>query len=550
MAWTLPTYAFPVTYEVQVDNQTTFTTQEYSVTALSDLTTTTTTLADGTYNWRVRAVNAYGLASAWSAVRTFVVDTVAPTVAPTLSAPVNGFISSATKPAFSWGSVTGASSYRIQIANNPDFTDAFTQVVTTTSFTPTTPLGQGTKYWRVLARDLATNEGPYSTARTVVVNLQTAPAHNSFFQTATKHAVPFTWAAFGTTGVPYILEVASDEAFANVIFTRNTTTTSYTLSALEALPHGNYWWRVRVNSETLPAEVKSKFTVSPVTPPVPTLTTPATGFNSPLNEVTLAWTLPAYAFQVTYEIQVDNQTTFATPEYNPPAVSGLTTTTTTLADGTYNWRVRSVNAYGLASAWSASRTFIVDTVAPNPPNLLSPVNSAVLTTLRPALTWSASPTAVRYEVRYGNDSSFSRAIVVATTSTSYTFTSDLSNSLYWWSVRAFDGAGNASTWSDARSFTPRSSVGSALITCRSTSPNLTLTWERVSWATQYEYQVSTLSTFATIISSGFVNTGESIPNITTGELGNGRYYWRVRAQASNNTWGAWSTTISCSVDAP
>jgi hypothetical protein len=209
-----------------------------------------------------------------------------------------------------------------------------------------------------------------------------------------------------------------------------------------------------------------------------------------------------------------------------------------------------VNAFGAAGAWSATWTFVVDTVATVAPVLTSPLDSAILTTLKPSLTWGAIPNAVQYEVQYSNNSSFDRVTTVTTKSTEYTFAQELSNSLHWWRVRALDAAGNPSVWSAARSFTPDGSLGSPLIACRTTSPTLTLTWERVSWATQYQYQVSTVSNFASTVAAGAVDSQATLPTVTTNSMANGRYFWRVRALATNGSWGAWSVAVSCTVDAP
>ncbi len=75
---------------------------------------------------------------------------------------------------------------------------------------------------------------------------------------------------------------------------------------------------------------------------------------------TLTWT--AVRFAALYEIQVDDNEDFSSPEYanaNIPSTQ-LQVMTSALADGLYYWRVRAINGSGLPGLWSAVDTFVVD----------------------------------------------------------------------------------------------------------------------------------------------------------------------------------------------
>ncbi len=63
-----------------------------------------------------------------------------------------------------------------------------------------------------------------------------------------------------------------------------------------------------------------------------------------------------------YEIQVDNNPAFTSPEYqdNTLGPDDLQVTTPELPDGLYSWRVRARNASGIWGAWSAVDTLVVD----------------------------------------------------------------------------------------------------------------------------------------------------------------------------------------------
>lgn len=80
-------------------------------------------------------------------------------------------------------------------------------------------------------------------------------------------------------------------------------------------------------------------------------------------EATLRWTYLSWAWR--YEIQVDNNSTFASPEYATTVPGGFgvpfpSATTGPLSDGTYYWRVRGITSTGTFGAWSPVGTFVVD----------------------------------------------------------------------------------------------------------------------------------------------------------------------------------------------
>ena len=106
----------------------------------------------------------------------------APTASPTLTSPAADASDVVVRPSFSWQAVSGATGYRIEIADNPDFTDPLvSQDVANTSFTPTQPLQFGTRYhWRVASLGSCGSSG-FSAARsfTVAVAVGQCPAGQS-----------------------------------------------------------------------------------------------------------------------------------------------------------------------------------------------------------------------------------------------------------------------------------------------------------------------------------------------------------------------------------
>ncbi|MEY4628171.1 MAG: hypothetical protein RLZZ595_497 [Bacteroidota bacterium] len=172
LSWAAATAA--ATYNLEYSTSSTFAS---GVVAASGITTTSRAISglanSTTYYWRVSATNTTGT-SAWSAVRSF--TTAAPLAlpaAPTLSSPANLATNVSRTPTISWGAVTGAATYEIQISTIADFSIVTfgSTGLTARSVRVSPQLGSRTAYvWRVRARN-ATGAGPWSTPRTFTTRL-------------------------------------------------------------------------------------------------------------------------------------------------------------------------------------------------------------------------------------------------------------------------------------------------------------------------------------------------------------------------------------------
>ena len=160
---------------------------------------------------------------------------------------------------------------------------------------------------------------------------------------------------------------------------------------------------------------------------------------------------------VSYQLQWSTAANFLTNVTTLP-LNGTSHTFNSLpaANGTfYYWRVRTINIYGAAGAWSLVRTFIIDTVPPAVPVLVGPLESARITTGSRTITfiWQAVPQAVRYELQIATDVSFTSLITTQLVSkTAFTLPTSLAlpNGTYYWRLRAFDQASNNGTYSSGR----------------------------------------------------------------------------------------------------
>ena len=75
----------------------------------------------------------------------------------------------------------------------------------------------------------------------------------------------------------------------------------------------------------------------------------------------------------------------------------------------------------------------------------------------------------------------------------------------------------------------------------------TLRWSAITWAAAYEIQIDDNDDFSSPVYHSATLTAAEV---TTPELPNGVYYWRVRAQRPNGTWSEWSVVDSFVVDVP
>lgn len=120
------------------------------------------------------------------------------------------------------------------------------------------------------------------------------------------------------------------------------------------LTEGSYTANIRLNSDYSNESVFVELTVSSVSPPAaPSLVSPDDASN--LIDITPYFDWSTVADATDYNIVVDNNSNFASPEINTTVDVSQYQHETALATGTYYWKVRSHNAVGY-SAYSTTRT--------------------------------------------------------------------------------------------------------------------------------------------------------------------------------------------------
>lgn len=246
LAWNASVEA--TSYTVQVSTSQTFTTLAYSASGVTTTSASASGLTAGTaYYWRVLAANANGN-SDWSSIWSFTTAGGAVPAAPRLRTPSNGATNQSLTPTLGWYSVTGATSYRLQVSTSSTFATSVVDLagITTTSSVVSGLTAGTTYYWRVLAAN-ANGEGPWSSARrftTAAPQPPAAPRLQSPSNNATNVSQNPTLSWYASTGATsYNLQVSTSSTFATkIVDLTGITTTSAAVSGLAS--YTRYYWRV------------------------------------------------------------------------------------------------------------------------------------------------------------------------------------------------------------------------------------------------------------------------------------------------------------------
>lgn len=258
-----------------------------------------------------------------------------------------------------------------------------------------------------------------------------------------------------------------------------------------------YYWKVRAvstNNDTVFSNETRNFKID--TPPTKPLDLyPSSGADISVNNY-LVWLTgkdPDPGDLVTYQVQIDDNPNFSSPEVNqsgidentqpsPQAPLFLAADGNALAiqiktftdndnlkdDSLYYWRVQTVDNHGSGSGYtSGTRNFYLNLAdsSPRTPNAISPAGGIVLVNHRPAFVWHSTtdpdpedtPSTLRYNVRLDADGEiilnyrFAFSTVPGET-TSIILDSLAENGHWFWAVRGIDSKGARSAFSAIQNF--------------------------------------------------------------------------------------------------
>lgn len=512
------------------------------------------------YYWRVRARNSVDT-SAWSTLGSFITRDYVTPVSPTANA------TTWTGLTFDWNAHTGVSFYDMQCDTNINFsspalrahTDAYINSSSgntdTDEFINNLYFGQR-YYWRVRARnavDTSVWSTPilFTTADYVTLS---SPANAQL--NVNPSGVTLDWNAH--TGVStYQLQWDSINLYNSPVFQQVNKTYINSSSGNSDTQNGSgalatnrvYFWRVRAINAVDTSEWTERWfstgTAVPTIPGTPVLVSPANMAVSQPTSITLTWNPSLNAQSYEYQYAQNASFTNATSGNTAGTSVSLNLPQSTL----YYWRVRAVNG-NVVSAWSAAWRFT--TIGPLAvPLLVSPADlSTGISTNSVTLDWDFVANANQYEYQYTTDNTFMTGVVSAIVTATFENVGPLlPQTTYYWRVRATDGV-TYSGWSTVWSFTTQMNLAApALISPANLTTGILvggtqLDWGSVANAVDYEYELSTNSSFTANVASG---TTASLSFVTGALNANTTYYWHVRA-VNGNVVSAWSPVWSCETE--
>ena len=314
-------------------------------------------LVEGIYRWSVRSYNDVGEVSPYSDPMVFYVDVPAPT-RPTITDPTGTILDET--PTFAWTSVAHAATYELWVRNLVTNQDRVIheQDLTTTTFTPTDNMQQGTyRTWVRAANDLG-EYGPWSASADFTVEIPTPepPVITGPSGIVSTSPPTFTWEAvqYATTYDIYVNSLTTGQS--QVLRVTDATGTSHTPDTV--LPNGTYRvWIRAVNSaqEASNWSASSDFTIQVEVPSAPFLLNPSGTVGTALP--TFEWTSSAFASR--YDLYISNTTTGQSEVYRNTNVTTTTFTLPTPLNNGHSYQawVRAINVFGETSNWSNPVSF-------------------------------------------------------------------------------------------------------------------------------------------------------------------------------------------------
>lgn len=214
---------------------------------------------------------------------------------------------------FKWNPVSGADAYRLEISTEADFSLLIAaREVSENSFSSTKlfPMNEGqTYYWRVISRKVGAKDG-ISASRSFVANpfAITSPADGSQEMVLTPH---FSWTAVGEDA-SYRIEIATNNTFANTVFSREITTSTLTLPESVLVGFTTYYARVSVviNGEEALTKVIS-FSTGEYIPGIPVIISPSNNEIIGGTNITVNWQNQPYA--KSFRVELSKNPDFSTP---------------------------------------------------------------------------------------------------------------------------------------------------------------------------------------------------------------------------------------------
>ena len=405
-----------------------------------------TSLGLGTFSWWVRAYDADGNVGDWSESETFTISR------PRITSPAP--VTLDTTPTITWTNL-GAPRYELWV-NQVGGTNRiiYQSALTTTSFTPTTPLPNGT--YDVWVRAIAADgeAGLWSPKYQFQMDYRVGPVTVSPAGVTTDTTQTFTWNSI-EGAVSYNLWVdnlttgTTRAIFVNVPHVNNAAQITYTPPT--QMQASSYRWLVQAvpaSGDFAAFSAAKDFVI-----PIPSITSPRG--NVTTGTPIFRWNgVPEF---VAYDLWVNNIATGSNQvirERNLPANPKTYVPALPLQNGDFKAWIRGIDADGLFSQWSAVADFSINATISDAPILIAP--RTISFNNLPTFTWQGVANAARYEILVKDVTNTAQPTVINVSTivgTSYTAVTTLPpNRNYRWWVRAVTTNNLTSPWSQPLDF--------------------------------------------------------------------------------------------------
>jgi hypothetical protein len=541
-----PTFSWDIvegaeTYDLQVDNDPAFGSNEISINTRQTSYTHTTTLANGTYYWRVRVKRNGSVTNNWSDVKSFTLELPIPQG---LQHYPGDTVSRA--PTLCWEPliksnesipVLAAWKYRVQVSKDPSFTTIFDTIDTQQScWTPIKGYDDGNYYWRVAMIDgnSTARYGNYSPFATLTKQYPTTSLVSPISGSTINATPTFTWTPVNGAA-KYRLQVSIAANFSSTYDSVDTNNTTFTPTKKYA--NNTYYWRVAIIDAD--GKVGPYNNATLILDPYPAAfgkLSPANGATNQPSDLSLTWESSSGATSYEYCIDTSNDNACAGTWVS----TGLTTevSLTGLSAATYYWQVRAKNSYGNTLADAGTWWSFTVPAGPAAFSKTSPLSAAMSPLEGTILRWGTTTPVDRYEYCVDTTNNGLCDTEWISTDTNTQIGIDIpAEGKYFWQVRAIKGItttyANGGTWWQFRAMQISPAINEKL-----NASKVTFEWGAVPNAVAYKLQLSTSPNFSVLLlnikvltTSYFFDT--FLTNDTT-------YYWRIRP-VYVDTKGPWST---------
>src|ERR1041385_3478299 len=301
----------------------------------------------------------------------------------------------------------------------------------------------------------------------------------------------------------------------------------------------------------------SPATISSGGPPgAPSLSSPANGATNQSTTLNLAWN--AVSGATSYRLQVSTSSAFTTTIVDDATLTSISRQVSGLSNGTtYYWRVNATSTNG-TSGWSGTYNFTTATPInlPSVTTLAASLIATATSTLNGTVNPNGNATSAWFE--WGTSSTLSTYSSTATqsmgsgtiaTAVSASLVGLTANTTYYYRAAAQNSAGIQRDGILSFTTLPLAPAAPALVLPANSATNqstaLTLSWNASLGATSYRLQVSTSTTFSSLLvdDGTLTTTSRSVSGLANSTI----YYWHVNATNSTGTSvysGTWNFTTT------